>query len=136
MRRLTTTTVVLSGILAALVPARAQEGPATELDRMSWDEPCAQIREHLATALAANPEIPAESRAAIEAKLAAADPQAERAACLAPLKEAYDRLVAAYDRTPASANILGGATAAPEDPAKVDPETIEGPRTGERIGGD
>ncbi len=136
MRRLTATCVALLGVLAYGGAAFAQDGPATELDRMSWDEPCVEIRDHLATALDANAEIPADTRAAIEAKLAEADPQAEREACLAPLKDAYDRLVAAYERTPASANILGGATAAPEEPSEVDPDTIEGPRTGERIGGD
>jgi hypothetical protein len=136
MRRRTTTSVLLWGLLAATPTALAGDGPATELSRMSWDEPCAAIRDHLATALDANAAIPADTRTAIEAKLAEADVDAEREACLAPLKDAYDRLVAAYERTPASANVLGGATAAPEEPSKVDPETIEGPRTGERIGGD
>lgn len=126
--------------LAALAPTGAghgaPNGPATELERMSWDEPCAAIRAHLATALEANAAIPADSRTAIAALLARADPEAERAACLTPLKEAYDRLVAAYERTPASANILGGASAAPADPTAVEPETIEGKRTGERLGED
>jgi len=135
MPRLTIAAAAVFATLA-LAGAGAQDGPATELERMSWDDSCAAIRDHLTRALEANAEIPAVTRAEIEAQLARADPAAEREACLAPLKEAYDRLVAAYEETSASANILGGATAAPQEPSKVQPETVEGKRTGERIGGD
>jgi hypothetical protein len=135
MPRLTIAAAAVFAMLA-LAGAVAQDGPATELERMSWDEPCAAIRDHLTRALEANAEIPAATRAEIEAQLARADPGAEREACLAPLKAAYDRLVAAYEETSASANILGGASDAPHEPTRVRPETIEGKRTGERIGGD
>ncbi|NBB69650.1 MAG: hypothetical protein GVY33_04895 [Alphaproteobacteria bacterium] len=135
MPRLTIAAAAVFAMLA-LGGAVAQDGPATELDRMSWDEPCAAIRDHLTRALEANAEIPAATRAEIDAQLARSDPGAERAACLAPLKAAYDRLVAAYEATSASANILGGATDAPQRPSKVHPESVEGKRTGERIGGD
>jgi hypothetical protein len=123
-------------VLALAPAATAQNGPATELERMSWDESCAEIRDHLSGALEANAAIRPDARAEIRAQLRRADVDAERAACLAPLKEAYDLLVAAYERTPASPNILGGATDAPDTPTQVTPETIEGERTGERIGGD
>ncbi len=127
---------LLLTVLALAPAATAQNGPATELERMSWDDSCAEIRAHLSEALEANAAIAPDARAEIEAQLRSADVDAERATCLAPLKEAYDLLVAAYERTPGSANILGGATDAPGTPTQVTPETVEGPRTGERIGED
>jgi len=121
--------------LAIAPAAGARNGPATELERMSWDESCAEIRDHLRAALDANAEIAPDARAEIRDQLGRADVDADRPACLAPLKEAYDLLVAAYERTPASANILGGATDAPATPTVVTPEAVEGQRTGERLGG-
>jgi len=127
--------VIVAALLATIGTGdglRAQ--PATELDRLSWDEPCEEIQAHLETALDRNDDISADRRQAIADRLNAADPSAERAACLEPLKDAYDRLVAAYGATGSSANILGGASSAPSDPAAVTPERVEGPRTGERVG--
>jgi len=124
-------------LAVAATGAVAQEPPAVSLDRMSWDASCAEIRGHLATALERNAEIARDARRGIRDRLdAAAEVEGDRAACLAPLKDAYDRLVAAYGRTGSSVNILGGATDAPDEPAAVEPETLEGPRTGDRIGGD
>ncbi|MFP4126578.1 MAG: hypothetical protein ACLFU0_08025 [Alphaproteobacteria bacterium] len=120
--------------LAVAAAATADDGPATQLERMSWDESCAEIRAHLRAALDANAEIAPDARADIRDPLRRADIDADRAACLPPLKEAYDLLVAAYERTSGSANILGGATDAPATPTEATPETVEGQRTGERLG--
>lgn len=125
--------LILAAALA--LPAAAQERPAASLERMSWDESCAAIHDHLQTALDRNDEIAADARQSIQVRLdAGIAEEGDRTACLEELKEAYDQLAMAYGRTAPSANVLGGATAAPEEPAKADPETIEGPLTGERIG--
>ena len=133
MRRWTAA-AFLAGLVIAPQAARTADGPATELERMSWAEPCGEIRAHLSQALEANAAIGPDARADIRAALERADPDAERATCLAAAKEAYDRLVAAYERTPASANVLGGATDAPGTPTAIEPETFEGKRAGEPIG--
>ena len=128
---------IIALIFAAglVLPAAAQDRPAASLERMSWDESCAAIHDHLQTALDRNEEIAGDARTSIQRRLDAGIAEAgDRTACLEELKEAYDQLALAYDRTAESANVLGGATAAPADPTKVDPATIEGPRTGERIG--
>jgi hypothetical protein len=122
-------------LITAATTAGAQENPAASLERMSWDAPCAEIREHLATALDRNDAIAADARQGVQTHLdQAAEAGGDRAACLEPLKQAYDELVAAYENTPASPNILGGATTAPGDPAAVEPESLEGPLTGRRVG--
>jgi hypothetical protein len=120
---------------ALMTSAHAQERPAASLERMSWNESCTAIHAHLQTALQANEAIAADVRTTIAERLAAGLAQAgDRSACLGELKEAYDQLAAAYGRTAPSANVLGGATTAPADPAAAVPERVEGQRTGERIG--
>jgi hypothetical protein len=102
---------------------------------MSWDSSCAVIHDQFQTALERNEEIAADTRSTIQQLLdEAAAREGDRTACLARLKEAYDQLALAYGRTAGSANVLGGATTAPEEPAEVDPRTLEGERTGDIIG--
>jgi hypothetical protein len=126
---------VAAAFLFAAAPVLAEERPAATLDRMSWDSSCAVINDQFQTALDRNEQIAADTRSTIQQLLdQAAANEGDRTVCLETLKQAYDELALAYGRTAGSANVLGGATTAPEEPAKVDPRTLEGERTGEVIG--